>query len=441
MSFSVSSLSRLARRFRSEERGAAAVIVALSIVVIVAFMGFAIDIGHALQVRRALQGAVDAAALAGAQEINNGGDPVSVASAYSALKSSKNAFASNLKITMAPGFPQLKCFVSTGAPCTGAKGANGIVVRQQAVVPMYFAQIVGLPSITVTATATAGAAGGKPIPLNVMLVLDSTQSMNTKDSSCSIAGATRIDCALAGVRVLLGELTPSIDQVGLMTFPPILRNQSYDYDCNGATKPTIESYRSAGQSNYQVVGASNDYRASDDAKSLNGASNLVRAAAGGGCGSGMSAVGGVGTYYADAISFAQSTLASTAKQGMQNVIILLSDGDANGSNGNMPSGKVSNQCRQAIAAAQAATASGTWVYSIAYGASTSASGSCSTDNPHISACAAMQGIASDPAKFYSDSMGAPGGCPSQNPYDELVSIFKNVGQTLQAPRLLPDSTT
>jgi Flp pilus assembly protein TadG len=441
MKFSVSALWEVAGRFRREERGATAVIVALSVVVIVAFMGFAIDIGHALQVKRALQGAVDAAALAGAQEINNGGDPVAAANDYSALKSSKNAFASNLKITMVAGYPQLKCFVSTGAPCIGAKPANGIAVKQQAVVPMYFAQIVGLPTITVTATATAGAAGGKAIPLNVMLVLDSTQSMNTKDASCSISGATRLDCALAGVRVLLAELAPSIDQVGLMTFPPILKNSSYDYDCNGATKPTIESYRSAAPSNYQVVGASNDYRTSDGATTLNGSSNLVRAAAGGGCSSGMSAVGGVGTYYADAISYAQSTLASSAKQGMQNVIILLSDGDANGSNGNMPSGKVNNQCRQAIAAAQSATAAGTWVYSIAYGASTSSTGSCSTDNPHISACAAMQSIASDPAKFYSDSMGATGGCPSQNPYNELVSIFKNVGQTLQAPRLLPDNTT
>jgi hypothetical protein len=58
--------------------------------------------------------------------------------------------------------------------------------------------------------------------------------------------------------------------------------------------------------------------------------------------------------------------------------------DASASSSNMPAGKYNNQCHEAITAAQAATAAGTWVYTIAYSAATS--GSCSTDSPTISAC-------------------------------------------------------
>ena len=72
---------------------------------------------------------------------------------------------------------------------------------------------------------------------------------------------------------------------------------------------------------------------------------------------------------------------------------------------NMPSGKVNDQCQQAVDAADAAATAGTWVYSVAYGASTSSTGSCSTDSPHISACTTMQNIASDSKKFYADTAG------------------------------------
>jgi hypothetical protein len=100
----------------------------------------------------------------------------------------------------------------------------------------------------------------------------------------------------------------------------------------------------------------------------------------------------MGTYYADAITAAQAALASSGRATAQKVIILLSDGDASASSSNMPAGKYNNQCHEAITAAQAATAAGTWVYTIAYGAATS--GSCSTDSPTISACSTLQQMAS-----------------------------------------------
>jgi von Willebrand factor type A domain len=168
----------------------------------------------------------------------------------------------------------------------------------------------------------------------------------------------------------------------------------------------------------------------------------VKAARGGvsGCQQGLDAVGGVSTFYADAITAAQAALASSGRPTAQKVIILLSDGDANASSSNVPAGKANNQCRQAITAAQAATAAGTWVYTIGYGALTS--GTCSTDSPAISACSTLQHMASDSKKFYSDTSGGSTTCTSAaHPINDLNKIFETIGIDASKPRLLRSNTT
>ena len=80
---------------------------------------------------------------------------------------------------------------------------------------------------------------------------------------------------------------------------------------------------------YEIVPFSSDYRTSDTA-SLNASSDLV-IAAGGGCSSGVAAPGGEGTFYAGVIYAAQSALATAAaaRPNTKNVMILVSDGEAN----------------------------------------------------------------------------------------------------------------
>ena len=270
------------------------------------------------------------------------------------------------------------------------------MVRQQATVATFFAGLVGLPSFSISATATAGIGGGKAKPLDVMLIVDTTQSMNTADTSCSIAGATRLTCALAGVRTILTTLTPSTVQIGLMVFPGLTNasQAAYDYDCSSSPAPAVAKYSASPV--YQIIPLSSDYRTSNAATALNTASHLVRAAQGGGsgCAQGLDAVGGVATFYADVITAAQAALVATGRSGVQKVIMFLSDGDANASASNMPAAKVNNQCHEGITAAQAATAAGTWVYSIAYGSSTSPTpSSCSTG--HVVAHLGMCGHAAD----------------------------------------------
>lgn len=421
------------RRLVREERGASAAFFALMIVPLTAMMGFALDLGHVLLVRNQMQNAADSAAVAGAYYINrSGGDPITVATQYG----TSNGMSGGKSKTTAT----LMCLNSTGVTCTGSPSANAIVVTQTATVGAYFAEIVSFDNFDVKVTAVAGAGGGQAIPMNVAMIVDTTQSMTNSDSNCSISGATRLDCALAGARTLLGALSSSIDQVTLMTFPPVKKgDQSKDYDCNKSTTPTIDTYAQASGSNpagtYVIIPATTDYQLANS-QNLNSSSNLVKAVQGGSCTYGMAAKGGVGTFYADAIKTAQANLVATDKAGQQNVIILLSDGDANAAVQNVPSGEGANQCGQAVTQATKATQAGTWVYSIAYG--TGKTGGCSTDAGKYSACSAMTKIASDSSKFYSDTSGAgASGCSAgTNSMTDLVAIFKSISQTLLRPRLL-----
>ena len=117
----------------------------------------------------------------------------------------------------------------------GAVPYNALQVQEQAVVPMYFAALFGMKTMTVTASATAASRGGGPSPYNVALVIDTTLSMLFPDSDC---GSTEIACAMNGVQVLLQNLSPcaaslatctitngvaasSVDRVALFTFPNV----------------------------------------------------------------------------------------------------------------------------------------------------------------------------------------------------------------------------
>jgi Flp pilus assembly protein TadG len=433
------------------------------LIALVSFSAIVVDLGYLFYAQRTLQSSADAAALAGAQNINlgSGGTAISTAISYSGVSGNKNAN-TNLTVTMATGYPLLKCFTTTGVSCSGPDSANAIVVVEQATVPLYFARVMGINSWQISATSTAGGRGGTPQALDVMIILDTTQSMNDADNSCS--GATRIACAEAGVQTLLNGLYPCaqdlsscgtvtsgnvaspLDEVGLMVFPGLTNTSQaqYDYDCSTSKAPAIATY--AASPVYQIIALSSDYAVSDAATALNTNSNLVRAvgAGGSGCPQGLQAVGGMGTYYADAITAAQSALMSEGRANAQNVIILLSDGGANASAGNMPTAKKSNQCHEAITAAATAAAAGTWVYSIAYGASTSVSPStCTTDSPVISSCSTMQQIASDATKFFADTSGGDTACVSaDNPtITDLNSVFQNIGIDATTARLLPNNTT
>jgi putative Flp pilus-assembly TadE/G-like protein len=402
-----------------------------------------------------------------------------------------------------------------GTPCAGLpQGANAIRVSQKVTVPLYIAAIFGTKSVNLVATATAAMKGAPLVPYNVAIVVDTTASMSQTDSGTTDCHGSRISCALQGVQVLLSELSPCttglstcgsaapVDTVSLFTFPAV--TSTTPDTCGGGSVSTQPYTYPASPGTYQIVNFSNGYRAGDG--SLLTSSSPVVGAVGttasnpttgtttkAGC---MQNPGGQATYYAQVIYQAQAALLAQPQTGRQNALIILSDGDAtstcsaynattgictsgpmtgactgfgtNPSSTNCPSsataGKYESsyyQCQQAITAAKAATAAGTTVYTVAYGAESSG---CLSDNtqctsttgsgskncvPHgiptvssISPCSTMESMASNPTTFFSDytATGGTSSCVSASqPVTSLDDIFTQIAGSLTVSRLVPDS--
>jgi Putative Flp pilus-assembly TadE/G-like len=114
---------------------------ALFLPVLLAFAAFVLDVGHAFQVRRHLQAAADAAALAAAQELPNMAYAEVVANEYSASAGGRNV-RSNL--------PDVTTEVSFLAPA-----GHKVKVTQSAKAGVFFAGLLGFDGFDISARAVA----------------------------------------------------------------------------------------------------------------------------------------------------------------------------------------------------------------------------------------------------------------------------------------------
>lgn len=484
--------SRISRLIE-DDRGQVLPMMATLLVATVAAAALSIDLGRCFYGYRELQASTNAAALAGAYMLPNSG-AATTATNYSSLSGDNNANANMSSVSMVSGYPKVLCLTTlsnAGMSCVAPANGNAVQVKQQMVVNLFFAPIFGKKTLTLTAMSTAAMAGAITSPYNVAIVVDTTQSMNDTDSD-SQCSTSRIACSLAGMKVLLQDLYPcsaqlascgtatnntlvgtifpgganvanSVDRVSLFAFPNVtMGTMGDDWTCptsNPTSKPYTfptagaSSYAPSGSSTptYQIVGFSSDYRTSDTTSSLNSAADAVISVGGkSGC-SGINAEGGQGTYYAGIIYAAQAALVAekAANPGSQNVMVIISDGDASasstqlagasGTTGTYPSTK--QQCHQAITAANAATTAGTRVVSVAYGANSSG---CAQDtSPSITPCQTMEQMASDSQDFYSDytSSTGDGSCISASqPTTTMNQIFTDIATSLSVPRLIPNNT-
>jgi hypothetical protein len=285
--------------------------------------------------------------------------------------------------------------------------------------------------------------------------------------------------------------------VAILTFPALYSSTAVTNDYSNCQAVNVTAQMAAYQPEststppyISIVPLSSDYKTSASGSLNGGSSDLVKAvdwADGAGCttskyglqvGSSSNPYG-YNTFYSSAITAAQAQLSALtgARAKMQGAIVLLSDGDATAkwsTNGPpAPSGTCNREsqncsdfttstpqtdaqfeCHKGITAAQTAASTAnaaglkTWVYSIAYGSSTSSSNSCASDknppglgagssNP-ISGCATMTQIASDANKFYSDDTQ---GCLSaaHPSITSLSQIFTNISYDFLTTRLLPIS--
>ncbi|HTW49072.1 MAG TPA: pilus assembly protein TadG-related protein [Acidobacteriaceae bacterium] len=422
----------------------------------------------------------------------------------------------------------------------GSGSVNALTVTQTVTIPTYFISVLGIDSVTLTAQASA-AWKGASTPYNVAIIVDTTQSMTDEDGDASNCGdSPRVACALSGAQTLLEHLSPcsaslatcptvaaawpsanisgAMDEVALYAFPGLNSTTTAEDDSDCAAQitspggthsttyyswPGSTSYSSGSvpappTSNpatyYQVVGFSSDYKNSDsNTTSLLSGSYLVKAVGGGSTCSydskrgstwqGIQDVGGAGTYYAAVVYQAQYDLYQqyvarlNAGTQTENVLIVLSDGDAtstptqmgssstanSNSSGNFPS--YIDECHQAITAALEAT-NGTYpsssqetddkavpkttVYTVAYGAESSGcdtANAAGNENEGLEPCDTMREMSSSynwtpstDQTFYSDytASGGSSDCISNsNSSDNINQIFTEIAANLSHARLVP----
>lgn len=493
------SISNWISSFKSED-GQALPWVVLLTVLFLGMAGLTVDLGHAYVAYRELQASTDAAALAGAYAMTqSSATNATITSAVCSYSSNPTATAGcpagvngtpNLPVITV--VPTLSCVGVSNyitATCSAAAiGKNVIKVVQTATVPTYFIRglrafgIRTADNLTLSSTSVATITATNTA-LNVAIVIDTTASMGGSDSDPN-CGKTRIYCALQGVQTLLSELTPcqsgstslncvgAYDQVSLFTYPNVQANTASNDTTCPSSNPTILPYYAPAQptsstnswtaptgasASYQLTGYVDNYSSTNQNGGTINTTSTLGIALGGSkvknCG-GLQTPGGDGTYYAGAINAAQTSLmaAQLSNPNSQNVMVILTDGDASasaskitGSSGKTGTtyGAATDQCQQAITAAQNATTLGTTVYTVAYGAQDSG---CSTDTSGsmkgLSPCTAVKymssGWPSDTSHFFSDSTagGAGGACPYSGA-SGLNNIFGAIGTQLSKARLVP----
>ncbi len=380
-------------RLWHDDRAQALPVIALMMTMLLCITALALDGGRAIYSSRELQATSDAAALAAAHSIPTATTvaqitgPSGVAATYSSVQGGLNARSTLPSVTVTSTLKCLTTLQNQGIACVGTLPYNAVQVTQSSVLPMYFAGILGHPTMTISTTSTASKRGGSPRPSNIAVILDTTLSMNITDVNC---GTTQMQCALNGFQILLQSLSPCssyqsicpstgnnpFDEVSLFTFVNVsVGTVGLDTSCTGpmpgpsygsnyynaapygnfdlqtspAATPYAQlptglaysfptpgaAYSPTGSTNptYQVTNFLVDYKTSDSATSLNPNSALVKAAGGvSGCGSMAppNFEADYGTYYAGVLYAAQSALtAQKQANGADNVIIILSDGDSN----------------------------------------------------------------------------------------------------------------
>jgi Flp pilus assembly protein TadG len=525
----------MVRQGRDRQRGQALVWVGVCIVALLFLGAIIIDLGFVYASYQKLQASTQAAALAGASLLSTTATSsiTTTVETYGVGSGDKN-YTPNLNNANFPApamtvtYPA--CLTASWAPpCYEPTGdtatVNAIKVTQTATVGTMFARLFGVKSLLLSSTAEALAQGGTLgtfKPYNVMMVLDTTESMGTNDASCG--NVTQEACAQGGIRTLLLGLGPCsttynssnpcpspntnpLDQVALMVFPGLtpatnpattLSNPpvaaptaSDDYICP-TSDPSITTYNN--NPGYLITPFLADYQAYDNSGVLKTSSDIVIAAggAGGSC-KGVGNPGGEGTFYAGAITAAQAFLTANHRANVQDVMILLSDGDAE-SCGEIPSGtykgqlpngnatktpnitctknqmggtvdvagtsspySIANECEQAVTAATAAKTTKqsdglkTVIYSVSYGSESS--GGCPYDQSgngvggdgnYSTPCSTMSAIASTPTStyFFSNQPSGSGTtiCPGARSNASLNTIFKMIAGDLLAARLVPSGT-
>ncbi|HEY6568380.1 MAG TPA: VWA domain-containing protein [Actinomycetota bacterium] len=378
-----------------EESGAVVVLFALVLVVLFGAVAFAIDLSRLFHERQVLQNAVDFGALAGAQELPAQGataggiaeaearkvtldnapwlDPATINISFKCVVGDRDgdgqADLSDVPFICGPssgtwttdwkvkrGRAQHLCNPYAGDKC------NTVVVRTSNIVNYIFAPVIGIQrgnTGSVSAASCRGACGAEPNPLDVVMVIDRTGSMTSTD----LANAK--NAALS----VLDFYDSSEHHVGVVALP---YGRSAADPCNVADP---QLYPQAAASFWQVSPLSSDY---DNANgTLNTSSSIVQRI---NClrlaGNPVIRVNGTvrtsagHTNLGDPLDAAREMLSTQGRSDVEDIIIFMTDGEANQPDTMLP-------CNYLNTKANIAKAEDQTIYTIGYGV---AGARCSRDS-------------------------------------------------------------
>ena len=330
------------------QRGQVLILTVLTLVVIVGFTSLTIDIGMFFRERRSVQNAVDAAALAAAQDLPDGPNVSNLAHQYANLNDSE-LNNGNTNITFrcivgdrnddgAPDQGDVPAVCDPGgqpftcankicwAYCTPSSSTkcNTVVVGANKDVPFYFGPVLTViggngcfidecNTGAIQAAACKGACGAAPdTPVDIVMVIDRTHSMCTNTSNpCNSAGLANLKNAKDGAKTLLQVLNPAQQHVGLGVLP----QSTPANDCQ-----SVGSNSAPG--NWLITNLSNNYNTNGV---LNTGSEIVSNI---NCMQ-MAFNYGTQTNLGDPMAAATQHLQSAGRPGVQKAIIFETDGAAN----------------------------------------------------------------------------------------------------------------
>lgn len=469
------------RRARNE-RGAVAVIVAFSMIVLLGVSALAIDLGYNYLQQRRLQAAVDYAVLAAAQDLPNATTATSDAQSYLNANWLHNGNSTDPSESLStcpfnPSNPQVQCGSSsvtcpTNTPCQ-------IHVSATASVPSLFGRIFGIGSTSVSAQGSAcGGCSTAVQQYDVMIVMDRSFSMCLNSSGYD--DCTALQAAKQGVLSLLeGPDFNSSDLVGLTVLSPA-DPQNIDHStsclvgttCTGCAgtsgSPCNPPCDTINPSDYGVSGKGNFYGTlgdfmqgdSDTAQNTWVVAPLQQIKNADGTTYGQNTIipavsclqAKWWTPMAPAIQAATNALEAAPSAGVHKIIIYEGDGggdaqpmqiNANGFPTQTPSwytplvsteNGVSGQypCEDAVAQANLAKQAGITIYTIGYNLGASGADNCYDNNAYPNDIDSQSATTT-----LQDISGQGVGAPSAGPYfypeatqSQLQSIFSTIGQQI-----------
>ncbi len=191
------------RQNKISEAGQALPLIVLAFLVLLGFMGIAIDVGFALAKKRQLQAATDIALISGARELPDAAAAANTAEEY---LDTNWGFGNTEEI-----------IVNTSTSCmiAGCGDHDRLEVSAAIQSPTFFSKLFGFDQFDIGADGAAcGPCESSPVSYDVVVVLDRSYSMCTSGSG-AYNGCSDIENARQGIRELLTFFSPETDRVSL----------------------------------------------------------------------------------------------------------------------------------------------------------------------------------------------------------------------------------